>query len=83
MGVRVPEDLSIVGVDDSVHAEYACPPLTTVRLPTQPAAEAAAERMLAIVAKEANAEKAEHLEFKGTLVVRGSTAPPRTMRNAE
>ena len=76
MGVRIPADLSIIGVDDSFHAEYANPSLTTIRLPSGQAAETAAERMLEMLATDRKASKPVHLEFKGTLVVRGSTAPP-------
>jgi LacI family transcriptional regulator len=38
-GVRVPEDLSVLGFDDSALAAYVAPPLTTVRIPIQAAAE--------------------------------------------
>ena len=42
-GVRVPEDLSIVGVDDTSLAEMVTPRLTTVRLPADALGRAAAE----------------------------------------
>jgi DNA-binding LacI/PurR family transcriptional regulator len=77
MGVSIPADLSIVGVDDSFHAEFANPPLTTIRLPTEQAAEVAAGTMLEIVAADKKMSKAKNLEFTGTLVIRRSTAPPR------
>jgi LacI family transcriptional regulator len=73
-GLRVPEDLSVVGFDDLPLAEWVGPPLTTVRQPLQDMA--AAGTRLAITL--ARGEKPEHrrIELATTLVVRQSTAPP-------
>jgi LacI family transcriptional regulator len=38
-GVRVPEDLSVLGFDDSALAAYTTPALTTIRIPIRVAAE--------------------------------------------
>jgi len=32
-GIKVPQDISIIGFDDIIQASYTCPMLTTVRLP--------------------------------------------------
>ena len=32
-GLRIPEDIAIVGIDDVVDSAYAHPPLTTFRMP--------------------------------------------------
>jgi DNA-binding LacI/PurR family transcriptional regulator/anti-anti-sigma regulatory factor len=45
-GRRVPDDLAIVGFDDIVEAQYASPPLTTVRSQFDAIGRAAAERLL-------------------------------------
>lgn len=73
LGVRVPEDLSIIGVDDHEMSPYL--DLTTVRQPVREQGEAAARQILALVEGEAPAE-AEHLVLPTELVVRGTTAPP-------
>ncbi len=75
MGLRVPQDISIVGVDDASHGEYFNPPLTTVRLPTALLGEVAAERVLEILASDKQNERTVNLELKGTLAVRQSTGP--------
>ncbi|MGN6741865.1 MAG: LacI family DNA-binding transcriptional regulator [Amnibacterium sp.] len=74
LGLRVPGDLSVVGFDDIPEAEWASPPLTTVR---QPIAElgAAAVRMLLRTRTEPT-EDAPKVELGTRLVVRASTAPP-------
>lgn len=46
-GVRVPEDVSLVGFDDQLEAAYMAPPLTTVR---QPARRMGAEAVRALMA---------------------------------
>jgi DNA-binding LacI/PurR family transcriptional regulator/anti-anti-sigma regulatory factor len=46
-GYRVPEDLAVVGFDDMLEAQYASPPLTTVRSQFDAIGHAAAEQLLA------------------------------------
>ena len=76
LGLRVPEDVSIVGFDDIPFAEIAQPPLTTVRQPFR-------EMMGTVVTllidrlQGASDEPAEHLTVAPELVRRASTAPPR------
>ncbi|WP_255948345.1 LacI family DNA-binding transcriptional regulator [Streptomyces odontomachi] len=74
-GLRVPEDLSVVGFDDTNLARMASPPLTTVRQPLREMGGAALRTALRV----ANGEKLEshHIELATELVVRASTAPPR------
>jgi DNA-binding LacI/PurR family transcriptional regulator len=68
VGLRVPNDLSVVGFDDTVVAQTSTPPLTTVH---QPHAEkgAAAVRMLL----EPNGDR--EVTFPVELIARGSTGP--------
>ncbi|AGL18128.1 LacI family DNA-binding transcriptional regulator [Actinoplanes sp. N902-109] len=74
-GLRVPDDLSVVGFDDLPEARWASPPLTTVR---QPLAEmgALAARTALRLAAGADIE-APRVELATELVVRDSTAAPR------
>ncbi|GGS49495.1 MULTISPECIES: LacI family DNA-binding transcriptional regulator [Actinokineospora] len=51
-GVRVPEDIAIVGFDDSVLATMASPPLTTVRQPVEELGRTTTWRLLAQLAGE-------------------------------
>ena len=44
-GLRVPEDVSVVGSDDSQMMEFADPPLTTVRQPAEALAQAASQEI--------------------------------------
>jgi DNA-binding LacI/PurR family transcriptional regulator len=73
-GLRVPDDLSIVGFDDLDIARVLDPPLTTVAADPAALGAAAFERLLARLAGEDGpAESLVPVE----LVVRGSTAPPK------
>jgi DNA-binding LacI/PurR family transcriptional regulator len=73
LGLRVPEDVSIVGYDDSALMMCTDPPLTTIRQPIE-AMGRAAVRLLASQIDGITATP-EHLLFEPELVVRGSTAP--------
>lgn len=73
-GLRVPDDVSVVGFDDLRLVEYACPPLTTVRQPADEIARRATEILLQAV-RGGEHGGGRHL-FEPRLVVRASAAPP-------
>ena len=49
-GLRVPDDISVLGYDDDDFAPYASPPLTTIRIPTARVATRAAARLTSVFA---------------------------------
>lgn len=51
-GIRVPDDVSLIGFDDQPASAYTTPPLTTVRQPTHRMGQAAAEALLRMLASE-------------------------------
>ncbi|WP_203336162.1 LacI family DNA-binding transcriptional regulator [Nocardioides limicola] len=71
-GLLVPEQLSVIGSDDSLLVEFTDPSLTTVRQPVTPVANAAAQALLDQIAGEPPATS--ELLFRPELVVRGSSA---------
>ncbi|MEV6829546.1 substrate-binding domain-containing protein [Amycolatopsis sp. NPDC051102] len=78
-GVRVPEDLAIVGYDDIEFAAAAAVPLTSVRQPRHELGRAAAA--LVIAESQAAAEhEHRHVVFTPELVVRESSRRPRPRR---
>jgi LacI family transcriptional regulator len=73
-GLRVPQDLSVVGFDDTQLARMASPPLTTVRQPLSEMGGVALRTALRLAAGETI--ESHHVELATRLVVRGSTAAP-------
>ncbi|MEU4745950.1 LacI family DNA-binding transcriptional regulator [Actinosynnema sp. NPDC023658] len=74
-GLRVPDDLSVVGFDDLPLAKWVTPGLTTVR---QPLSDMAAEAALMAIRMAHGESPAQHrIVLPTPLVHRGSTAPPR------
>jgi DNA-binding LacI/PurR family transcriptional regulator len=74
LGLRIPDDLSVVGFDDMPPMRWVIPPLTTVRQPLTEMA-AAATAMLVKLAKGEPLQQ-NRVEFATELIVRGSTARP-------
>jgi DNA-binding LacI/PurR family transcriptional regulator len=73
-GLRVPQDLSVVGFDDIPLTEFVTPALTTVRQPVPDLAALAVTDLLAMVANPAY-EPEPVRRLRPALVVRESTAP--------
>lgn len=73
-GLRIPDDVSIVGFDDVAQAAYMHPPLTTVRQPMMAMGRLAAELLLERVS--APDSPAQRRVLPVELVVRASCAPP-------
>ena len=74
-GVRVPDELAIVGYDDIEFAEAAAVPLTSVRQPREQLGRTAAELLLA-EADEGPEHVHQQVEFQPELVVRASSGRP-------
>lgn len=75
-GISVPDELSIVGFDDTPIASRVWPPLTTVRWPIVAMGRSAAHKLIAGAIDEVDPEN-EPSEFLSTLIRRGSVAPPK------
>lgn len=75
-GLRIPDDISIVGVDNIELAPYQCPPLTTVRQSLTDVATLATKILLALV--KGDEPDRTQVVFEPQLMVRESTAAPPT-----
>jgi len=73
LGLRIPEDVSVVGFDDLPFAKVFDPPLTTIAIDPEQLGAAAFEALAAVMAGEPG-ERGRILPVE--LVVRGSTGPP-------
>lgn len=71
-GVRVPEDVSIVGFDDIFGADFCNPPLTTITAPIEQAARVATRMLLARLGGDSAAER-QVSQLPTYLTVREST----------
>jgi LacI family transcriptional regulator len=68
LGMRIPEDISLVGFDDIELASLITPALTTIRQDTFKMGYTAAKHLLAII----RGEKPQHIVIPHKLVVRDS-----------
>ncbi len=78
-GVRVPEDISIVGYDDIEFAEAAAVPLSSVRQPREQLGRTATQLLLEEIEADGHHEH-RHVVFQPELVVRDSSNSPRRRR---
>jgi len=74
-GLRVPEDISVVGFDDLFFASYTDPPLTTVRQPMRCMGKLAMESLFKLMSGD---ESEIRIKVDAELIVRESTARVRT-----
>lgn len=72
-GMSIPGHVSVIGFDDGELAEFACPPLTSVRQPRLQMGREGAWRLVHAM----RGQGAESLELGVELIVRESTCPPR------
>jgi DNA-binding LacI/PurR family transcriptional regulator len=81
MGLRVPDDCSVIGFDDVMPARVATPAITTVRQPLREMGLQAAEHMLASLTGTAGAqERVKACKVPPEIVVRASTEKRRRAR---
>ncbi|MCQ9162892.1 MULTISPECIES: LacI family DNA-binding transcriptional regulator [unclassified Arthrobacter] len=79
-GVRVPEDVSIVGCDDIFGADFCSPPLTTVTAPVEQAGRVAVAMLLGkLDAAQGNLPRTQTI-LPTYLTIRGSTGPAPAAR---
>jgi DNA-binding LacI/PurR family transcriptional regulator len=80
LGLSVPEDVSVVGIDDIVLAGIFDPQLTTVHHPIEALSLAAVERLISRLQGKAD-DTPQHLVLAPEIVVRRSTAAPRASKS--
>lgn len=73
LGIKLPEELSIIGFDDSPTASHLWPPLTTVRWPIYEMGQLAAKKLLPEFLSKANSEKLP-VTLESTLIERASVS---------
>lgn len=70
-GLRVPEDISLIGFDNEVRSEHMSPPLTTIHLPKQYIGKLAMQRLVAKI--ESSSDRPVRICVPTRLVERAST----------
>jgi len=75
-GLRVPQDLSVIGLDDIDFAEFTLPPLTTIRLSRADLAHAAFEALRQHAESPLDPKIEREFLVSTSLILRGSTAAP-------
>lgn len=72
-GIRVPEDISVIGIDDTIVSRFTIPPLTTVSIDRDALGKHGFELLQALIA----GKQAHTITLPSSdLILRKSTAPP-------
>ncbi|HUG51658.1 MAG TPA: substrate-binding domain-containing protein, partial [Terrimesophilobacter sp.] len=72
LGLRVPEDLSVIGFDDVPEAASSTPPLTTMAQPLHDLGAQALEMLVGLLNGQ---DVPSHVQLPAELVIRASTGP--------
>lgn len=75
LGLRIPEDVSVVGYDDVKAAAWPAYSLTTVRQPANRMAAQAVSMMIELIGSETHSS--QRISLEGPLIERGSTRPAK------
>jgi LacI family transcriptional regulator len=77
LGIRIPQDISIIGFDDAEYAAQLDPPLTTIAVPAEEMGLLAAEMLHTSLT---TGEPPRFVRLDSHLIVRKSACPPRAMK---
>jgi LacI family repressor for deo operon, udp, cdd, tsx, nupC, and nupG len=77
-GLRVPEDISVMGFDNMLYGEISAPPLTTVEQPADKIGEYSMRRLLKLIAGEPVGNNMEIIPHR--LIERQSCTAPRAKK---
>ena len=75
-GLKVPEDISIIGYDDMEFGKYTIPRLTSIHYPVIKVAKASSELILSRIRKD-DLEEFQKIVIEPKLIIRESTAKPK------
>ena len=81
-GLRVSDDISVVGFDDIEMARFVSPPLTTVRQPIEKMCHQALQMVLSLIDGQVIADDGMLVQMTPELIVRRSTGPVPAGQNA-
>ena len=76
LGIKVPDDLSVVGFDDTRLADFMIPPLTTIQMSQTELAKLAFDALYKEVKRETPSPNGTEFTLKTQLILRNSTAFP-------
>jgi len=85
MGLKIPQDVSVIGFDDLPSCGFVFPPLSSVGLPLTELARSAVELLMQQINQPTPAQsrrKPKRIVLEPRLVIRGSTATPRRRSSA-
>jgi DNA-binding LacI/PurR family transcriptional regulator len=71
LGLRVPDDVAVIGFDDIAESSQASYRLSTIRTPTR----RMVEQMIRLISNEASMDAPEEIKIPAELVIRSSTRP--------
>lgn len=74
LGLRVPDDISVIGLNDNIRGDLTRPPLTSYRMPREHLGHAAAEMLLQRI--EDPSHPTRRLTLQGERIERASCGPP-------